>query len=47
MKDKKLQDAINEVCSCCPYISEVSDAWDENNHAFYHYKDASDCKLLK
>lgn len=42
MKDKKLQDAINEVCSCCPYISEVSDAWDENDNAFYHYKNASD-----
>lgn len=42
MMDKKLQDAINEVCSCCPYISEVSEAWNENDPAFSPYMGASD-----
>lgn len=41
MKDKKLQNAIEKICSCCPYISEMSDAWDENGPAFSFYKDAS------
>lgn len=41
MKDKKLQDAIEKVCSCCPYVSEMNDMWRENDSAFFSYKDAS------
>lgn len=37
MKDKKLQSAIDKVCSCCPCISRESDAWDENDPAFSPY----------
>lgn len=42
MKDKKLQDAIDYVCSCCPFISECIEDWDETNPAFASYDSASD-----
>lgn len=34
MKDKKLEEAIDYVCSCCPYIFSGSAEWDKLNPAF-------------
>lgn len=34
MKDKKLEEAIDYVCSCCPYIFSDSAEWDKSNPAF-------------
>lgn len=28
MKDKKLEEAVDYVCSCCPYIFSGSAEWD-------------------
>jgi len=28
MKDKKLSDAIDYVCSCCPRISDCDERWE-------------------
>ena len=33
MKDKKLEEAIDYVCSCCPYIFSDSAEWDKSNPA--------------
>ena len=34
MKDKKLEEAVGYVCSCCPYIFSGSAEWDKSNPAF-------------
>ena len=34
MKDKKLEEAVDYVCSCCPYIFSGSAEWDKSNPAF-------------
>lgn len=46
MKDKKLSDAIDYVCSCCPRISDLDERWDDSDSAFSAY-DSSDAKYCE
>lgn len=39
MKDKKLEEAIDYVCSCCPYIFSDSAEWDKSNPAFADWRE--------
>ena len=41
MKDKKLEEAIDYVCSCCPYIFSDSAEWDKSNPAFADWRDSA------
>ena len=41
MKDKKLEEAVDYVCSCCPYIFSDSAEWDKSNPAFAGLRDSS------
>lgn len=43
MKDKKLSNSIDYVCSCCPRISDCDERWDDSYPAFDDY-DSSDAK---
>ncbi len=38
MKDKKLEEAVDYVCSCCPYIFSDSAEWDKSNPAFADWR---------
>lgn len=42
MKDKKLEDAIGIVCSCCPYIAFLNQE-DDGNPAFANGFDNDGC----
>lgn len=46
MKDKKLSDAIDYVCSCCPRISDLDERWGDSDSAFSAY-DSSDAKYCE
>lgn len=46
MVDRKLSDAIDYVCSCCPRISDCDERWDDSDSAFYAY-DSSDAKYCE
>jgi len=46
MKDKKLNDAIDYVCSCCPRISDCDDRWSDDDSAFSAYE-SSDAKYCE
>lgn len=46
MKDKKLSNALDYVCSCCPRISDCDERWDDSDSAFSSY-DGSDAKYCK
>ena len=39
MKDKKLEEAIDYVCSCCPYIFSGSAEWNKSNPAFAGWRE--------
>lgn len=41
MKDKKLEEAVDYVCSCCPYIFSGSAEWDKSNPAFAGWRDSA------
>ena len=41
MKDKKLEEAIDYVCSRCPYIFSDSTEWDKSNPAFADWRDSA------
>ena len=41
MKDKKLEEAVDYVCSCCPYIFSDSAEWDKSNPAFADWRDSA------
>lgn len=41
MKDKKLKEAVDYVCSCCPYIFSGSAEWDKSNPAFADWRDSA------
>lgn len=41
MKDKKLEEAVDYVCSCCPYIFSGSAEWDKSNPAFADWRDSA------
>lgn len=41
MKDKKLEEAIDYVCSCCPYIFSGSAEWNKSNPAFAGWRDSA------
>ena len=41
MKDKKLEEAVDYVCSRCPYIFSGSAEWDESNPAFADWRDSA------
>jgi hypothetical protein len=41
MKDKKLEEAVDYVCSCCPYIFSGSAEWDKSNPAFADGRDSA------
>ena len=41
MKDKKLEEAIGYVCSCCPYIFSGSAEWNKSNPAFADWRDSA------
>lgn len=41
MKDKKLEEAVDYVCSCCPYIFSGSVEWDKSNPAFAGWRDSA------
>ena len=40
-KDKKLEEAVDYVCSCCPYIFSDSAEWDKSNPAFADWRDSA------
>jgi len=46
MKDKKLSNALDYVCSCCPRISDCDERWDDSDSAFSSY-DCSDAKYCE
>lgn len=46
MKDKRLSDAIDYACSCCPRISDCDERWDDSDSAFSEY-DSSDAKYCE
>lgn len=46
MKDKRLSDAIDYACSCCPRISDFDERWDDSDSAFSEY-DSSDAKYCE
>ena len=41
MKDKKLEEAVDYVCSCCPYIFSGSAEWDKSNPTFADWRDSA------
>ncbi len=41
MKDKKLEEAVDYVCSCCPYIFSGSAEWNKSNPAFADWRDSA------
>lgn len=47
MKDKKLEEAIDYVCSRCPYIFSDSTEWDKSNPAFADWRDGESLCSLK